>query len=73
MTMCENCKREMIELLDERTRRILEVFRQETTDDARGIGEAHCFHLMELKRILRGEPTCGVYDDHGPRKQEAAR
>lgn len=61
----------MLELLDSRIRRILEVGREESAfqgeddDDNSDLGQSQCFHLMEISRILKGETTCGVYDDYG--------
>lgn len=69
--LCTDCRTFMLELLDSRIRRILEVGREESAfqgdedDDNSDRGQSHCFHLMEISRILKGETTCGVYDDYG--------
>lgn len=67
--MCDGCKAFLIDLLDARISRILEVGRQElaegSTEEETDIGQSHCFHLMEIKQIIEGKTTCGVYDDYG--------
>jgi hypothetical protein len=66
--VCEPCREFVIDLLEKRIRKILEVGREEDPEaDANGddIGQSHCFHLMEIQRILRGQHTCGVFDDYG--------
>ncbi len=63
--VCERCKLVIIDLLDLRIRRILDVGRKDGTEAAIESSESHCFHLMEIKRILIGEKTCGVFDDFG--------
>lgn len=63
--MCEDCKREMIAILTERTKRVLAVAHDEPGEDGVGLAQSHCFHFMELIAILKGESTCGVYDDYG--------
>jgi hypothetical protein len=56
----------MIELLDSRIRKILSIDRAEAAETGEeSLAEAHCFHLMEIQRILEGKPTCGIYDDYG--------
>lgn len=62
--LCAECVAFMVDLLEKRMRRILEVSRAEPDDI--GLGEAECFHLMEIESILEGKLTCGVYDDYGP-------
>ncbi len=62
-TVCDSCKRFMTDLIDRRMRRILELGRGE--EELEAAAESHCFHLMEIQRILNGEKTCGVYDDFG--------
>ena len=61
--LCESCRACMIEILENRIRRIL-ASRSEEPEES--LAEAHCFHLVELRKILEGEHTCGVYDDYGP-------
>ena len=64
--LCENCEKFMLDLLDKRIRSILDVSRKDNDDSEEAAGaQAHCFHLMEIQRILRGETTCGVFDDYG--------
>ena len=71
--ICQSCSDAIVELLEKRIRRILEVGREEAADgdysdgltDA-DIGQSQCFHLMEIQRIISGQKTCGVYDDYGP-------
>jgi len=66
--VCDGCKEFLIDLLDKRIGRILEIARvDESYSDT---GQSHCFHLMEIKRILEGKPTSGVYDDYGKTKVE---
>lgn len=75
MNVCDSCKRELLELLDKRIRKILHVAHESRPDGLEvnpdgsltdiGIAETHCFHLMEIQRILRGEKTYGVYDEYG--------
>lgn len=74
LRMCAACRTAMIDLLEQRIRKILEVAEQERTEDNEYDDEpeavmhakSHCFHLVELQAILRGQQTCGVFDDHGP-------
>jgi len=65
--MCDPCKREMIAILEARMRRIMDVAYNvpECSEADVEIADAKCFHLMELRQILEGKQTCGVYDDHG--------
>jgi hypothetical protein len=71
--LCAPCLALMDDLLNRRIQRILEVGREdarlqgvEDIEDADAdYGQSHCFHLMELRRILWGEPTCGAFDDYG--------
>jgi hypothetical protein len=76
--MCESCKQFAIDLLESRIRAILagrdpepgdddceDVDPEPGDDDCEDVAEAHCFHLLEVARILRGETTCGIYDDYG--------
>jgi hypothetical protein len=67
--ICDDCKAFLIELLDKRISRILEVGRAnlaEGQDECDSdIGQSQCFHLMEIQRIIEGITTCGVYDDYG--------
>lgn len=72
MPLCEKCTAFMEALLDKRIRTILKIGREiQKEDEARGcepyddIGESHCFHLMEVLMVLRGEETSGVYDEYG--------
>lgn len=62
--ICPNCRDFVIDLLDKRIARILEVSRAEPEEG--DVSGAHCFHLMEIKSILEGKRTCGVFDDYGP-------
>jgi len=65
--LCPVCLDFMRVLLNERMSRILEVGREEQTDESDGdIGQSHCFHLMELLAIIEGRKTCGVFDSYGP-------
>jgi len=59
--LCPNCSAVMDQMLEDRIRSILQIGK---TDDQYP-AESHCFHLMELQRIIRGEKTCGVYDNYG--------
>ncbi len=61
--LCDECRTFMDDLLDKRIRKILAVSQAEPESD--DSSQAHCFHLMEIQRILRGEKTCGVFDDYG--------
>jgi hypothetical protein len=65
--MCESCKAAMVAMLNQRIRAILAQEQQLKEDDGDGddTAQSHCFHLMEVRRILEGLPTCGVYDDYG--------
>ena len=75
--ICESCKSQLVDMLDARMDRILEVARAELRfqrahgDAAIGereemdAGSAECFHLMEIKAIIEGRKTCGAYDDYG--------
>jgi hypothetical protein len=54
----------VIDLLDKRMRKMLKVDAEDGPEGVE-IAKAECFHLMEIQRILRGEKTCGVYDDYG--------
>ena len=70
LKICESCSREVINLLEKRMRRILEVGREqemESDDDEDVVdyGGTHCFHLMEIINILKGKKTCGIFDDFG--------
>ncbi len=78
--LCGNCKLFMLDLLNKRIRRILEIARKEARGDGRdqdddgnitavGHAQAQCFHLMELRCILEGQETSGVYDDYGGAKE----
>jgi hypothetical protein len=61
----------MIELLNRRIRKMLDVAREESDDESEdelsplGLAKAEAFHLLEIRNILNGEKTCGVYDDYG--------
>ncbi len=71
--LCDACRKFMVDLLGQRIQKILEVYREEAAADSEcngDIGQSHCFHLMEIQRILEGKPTCGVYDDYGRRSLE---
>jgi hypothetical protein len=61
--LCEACTAFMGTLLDKRIRAILAVSADEGGREHE-IGQSHCFHLMEIQRILKGETTCGVYDEY---------
>lgn len=70
--VCEKCRAVLIDMLDKRMRRILAVaheelaFQREHGNEGNPeAGGSECFHLMEIKAILEGRKTCGVYDDHG--------
>lgn len=68
--MCDACKTFMLDLLDKRTRRILALSHEEQDEERDAeAAQAHCFHLMELERILRGEPTSGIFDEYGAANQ----
>lgn len=74
LQICQSCADAIVELLERRISRILEVGREEAAHEdydedgmsGRDIGQSQCFHLMEIQRIIRGQKTCGVYDDYGP-------
>ena len=72
LAVCDSCRAAMVDLFEQRIRRILAVGRElgyaePGDDDAyEDIGQSHCFHLTELIRILKRETTCGVFDDYGP-------
>jgi hypothetical protein len=69
--LCAICKAFMIELLDKRIRAMFTVAREESSgednDDFSEVGlmQSHAFHLLEIKNILNGKRTSGVYDDYG--------
>lgn len=60
---CEVCAKSLDEIIQKRIRAILAIADEEGTEEERGIAETQCFHLMEIQSILRGQKTCGVYDD----------
>lgn len=72
--ICDHCKPLLLDLLEKRIRRVLEVAKAEneklgvSDEDDMATAQAECFHFMELKLILEGLPTCGLYDDYGPPK-----
>lgn len=53
MTICENCKKEFEKILEQRIKDILAA-RSEYGDDD-DTPSAHCFHLMEVGRIIDGK------------------
>lgn len=67
--LCEGCRDAIVKLLDERMVRILAVAREQAGSEEEFqedvTSRAECFHLMEIQRIVQGQPTCGVYDDYG--------
>lgn len=57
---------EVIEIINARIRKMREVYTSEPGGDPEEVWMGHAFHLMELRNILEGKYTCGVYDDFGP-------
>ena len=73
--ICDSCKALLVELLDKRMRRILDVADEELRFQRKHgnpgnpeSGGSECFHLMEIKAIVQGHKTCGVYDEYGDPK-----
>jgi hypothetical protein len=62
LDICESCRATVLNLLDQRIRRMLAVCETEEDKDHE---RACAFHLMEIMNILEGRYTCGVYDDFG--------
>lgn len=54
MSVVDECIKEFDRLLEERTRWLLG---SAENDQERELVESHCFHFMELQRVLRGERT----------------
>lgn len=74
VSICPDCRQFMSDLLDKRIRKILEVARDEAKFQREHgnaseldelLGGSECFHLMEIKAVIEGRKTCGVYDDYG--------
>jgi addiction module HigA family antidote len=60
----------VIDLLEARIRKILEISHREP--EPHDCAESICFHLREIRYILEGNATCGVFDDYGPVGNERA-
>jgi len=70
--ICADCVKCITNMLDARMRRMIAAAREEDAtgeDDSEentDLAKAECFHLMEIRRIIEGGTTCGIYDDFGP-------
>jgi len=53
MKICEECKEEFKKILNQRIKDILACRDEEEDYPA----QAHCFHLMEIERMLDGKPV----------------
>ena len=56
---------DVVAIIDARIRKMREAYTSEPGGDPEERWMAAAFHLMELRNILEGKYTCGVYDDFG--------
>ncbi len=56
---------DFVNILTDRIRKMREVYTSEPGGDPEELWMGHAFHLMEIRNIVEGKYTCGVYDDFG--------
>ncbi len=63
---------EFVKILTDRIRKMREVYTSEPGGDPDERWMSNAFHLMEIRNIVEGKYTCGVYDDFGAPEGKSA-